>query len=134
MKRFGILYSRSGPYTLISESCRLGVVQGITDVNANPACPVALTPVECDPQGNVDRYAPLCDEMLRQGGWRHVIGCVTSWNRKETIPVLKKTDATVWYVGSHEGFEVTEHVVYMHACPNQLMTKWDEGDDRSHLA
>ncbi|HET9534302.1 MAG TPA: transporter substrate-binding protein [Mesorhizobium sp.] len=122
MKRridIGILYSRSGTYSLISESCRLGVLRSIADVNANPACHVELIPVESDPQGNVDRYAPLCEEMLRQGGVRHVIGCVTSWSRKETIPVLEKSDATLWYVCPYEGFEANEHVVYMHACPNQ---------------
>lgn len=56
--------------------------------------------------------------MLRQGV-RHIIGCVTSWSRKETIPVLEKSDATLWYVCPYEGFEANEHVVYMHACPNQ---------------
>lgn len=115
----GVLYSRSGTYSLISESCRLGVVRGMADVNANPVSPVQLVPFERDPQGNVDRYAPLCEEMLRQSGVRHVIGCVTSWSRKETIPVLEKSDATLWYACPYEGFEANEHVVYVHACPNQ---------------
>jgi branched-chain amino acid transport system substrate-binding protein len=78
-----------------------------------------LKPVERDPQGNIDRYAPLCEEMVREHGLRHIVGCVTSWSRKEVIPVLEKSGATLWYACPYEGFEANEHVVYMHACPNQ---------------
>lgn len=114
-----MLYSRSGTYSLISESCRLGVMRAIADINVDPARGIELVPIERDPQGNVDRYAPLCDQMLSENGIRHVIGCVTSWSRKEVIPVLEKSGATLWYVCPYEGFEANEHVVYMHACPNQ---------------
>lgn len=122
MKRsiqIGVLYSRSGTYSLISDACRQGVFRAVADVNADAASPVELVPVERDPQGNIDRYAPLCEEMIREHGVRHVIGCITSWSRKEVIPVLEKSGATLWYACPYEGFEANEHVVYMHACPNQ---------------
>jgi ABC-type branched-subunit amino acid transport system substrate-binding protein len=115
----GILYARSGTYRLISEACRTGALRAIADVNADPACPLELVPVERDPKGNIDRYAPLCEDILRTSSARHVVGCVTSWSRKETIPVLEKAGATLWYACPYEGFEANEHVVYMHACPNQ---------------
>jgi branched-chain amino acid transport system substrate-binding protein len=57
--------------------------------------------------------------MIRERGLKHIIGCVTSWSRKEVIPVLEKSGATLWYACPYEGFEANEHVVYMHACPNQ---------------
>jgi branched-chain amino acid transport system substrate-binding protein len=115
----GILYARSGTYRLISEACRTGALSAIADVNADPAGAFELVPVERDPKGNIDQYAPLCDDILRSSGARHVVGCVTSWSRKETIPVLEKAGATLWYACPYEGFEANEHVVYMHACPNQ---------------
>jgi len=94
-------------------------MRAISEVNANPAFEIRLVPVERDPQGNVDRYAPLCDDLLTNSGVRHVVGCVTSWSRKEVIPVLEKHGATLWYACPYEGFEANEYVVYMHACPNQ---------------
>jgi ABC-type branched-subunit amino acid transport system substrate-binding protein len=115
----GILYSRSGNYRLVSESCRAGALTAIADVNADPNGAVELIAVERDPEGNIDRYAPLCDDILRNSGARHIIGCVTSWSRKEVIPVLEKAGGTLWYACPYEGFEANEHVVYMHACPNQ---------------
>jgi ABC-type branched-subunit amino acid transport system substrate-binding protein len=115
----GILYSRSGNYRLVSESCRSGAVAAIADINANEKNPIELVAVERDPQGNIDRYAAGCEDILRNSSARHIIGCVTSWSRKEVIPVLEKAGGTLWYSCPYEGFEANEHVVYMHACPNQ---------------
>lgn len=115
----GVIYSRSGTYSLIAEACLRGTLRAIADVNADAAGSIELIPVERDPQGNVDRYAPLCEELTREHGIKHIVGCVTSWSRKEVIPVLEKSDATLWYACPYEGYEANEHVVYMHACPNQ---------------
>lgn len=115
----GLLYSRSGGYSLFSEACRSGALAAIAGINADPSVDVAFLPVERDPGGDVDRYAPLCEDLLRNTGARHIVGCVTSWSRKEVIPVLEKHGGTLWYALPYEGFEASDHVVYTHACPNQ---------------
>jgi len=115
----GILYSRSGNYRLVSESCRSGAIAAIAAINTDPRSPIELVAVERDPEGNIDRYAAGCEDILRNSSARHIIGCVTSWSRKEVIPVLEKAGGTLWYACPYEGFEANEHVVYMHACPNQ---------------
>lgn len=115
----GVLYSRSGSYRLVSDACRAGAMRAIADINRDPASTIQLVPVERDPEGNADRYATLCEDIFRTSSARHIIGCVTSWSRKETIPALERWDGTLWYACPYEGFEANEHVVYMHACPNQ---------------
>lgn len=115
----GILYSRSGSYRLVSAACRSGALAAIADINADASGPVAFVPVERDPEGNIDRYATGCADILANSGARHIIGCVTSWSRKEVIPILERAGGTLWYACPYEGFEANEHVVYMHACPNQ---------------
>jgi len=115
----GVLYSRSGNYRLVSEACRAGVMNAIAAVNADPALPIEFVPVERDPGANIDRYASGCADMLDNSSVRHVIGCVTSWSRKEVIPTLERAGGTLWYACPYEGFEANDHVVYMHACPNQ---------------
>lgn len=122
MKRridLGLLYSRQGTYALISEACRTGALTAIDEVNADAALDIAFSPVERDPGGNVDAYAPLCEEILRASSARHVIGCITSWSRKEVIPTLERAGGTLWYNAPYEGFEASDRVVYTHACPNQ---------------
>ena len=115
----GILYSRSGSYQLVSDACRMGAMRAIADINADRSYGIELVPVERDPQSNADRYATLCEDIFKTSSARHVVGCVTSWSRKETIPVLEKAGGMLWYACPYEGFEANEHVVYMHACPNQ---------------
>jgi Periplasmic binding protein domain len=115
----GLLFSRSGNYALISEACRTGALSAIAAINADPALDLALIPVERDPGGNIDRYGPCCEEILRDSDARHVVGCVTSWSRKEVIPSLEKLGGTLWYTVPYEGFEASDHVVYTHACANQ---------------
>jgi branched-chain amino acid transport system substrate-binding protein len=122
MKRrieLGLLYSRTGSYALIAQACRSGALAAVAEVNADPGCDITFVPVERDPGGNIDLYAPLCDEILHATSARHVIGCVTSWSRKEVIPTLEKAGGTLWYAVPYEGFEASDHVVYTHACPNQ---------------
>lgn len=122
MKRrieIGLLYSRSGSYALISEACRSGVLSAVAMLNADRDLDLSFVTVERDPEGNVDRYGPLCEAILRETAARHIIGCVTSWSRKEVIPTIEKHGATLWYAVPYEGFEASDHVVYTHACPNQ---------------
>jgi len=115
----GVLFSRSGTYSLLGEASLTGALKAIVQVNANPALNIAFRAVARDPQGNVDAYAPLCEEILRDSDARHVIGCTTSWSRKEVIPALERADGALWYPVPHEGFETSDRIVYTHACPNQ---------------
>lgn len=122
MKRrveIGLLLSRTGSYSLLSEACRDGALAAIAAVNADAGSDITLVPVERDPGGNIDLYGPYCEEILRDSSARHVVGCITSWSRKEVIPTLERAGGTLWYPAPYEGFEASDHVVYMHACPNQ---------------
>ena len=104
---------------MLSEACRTGALAAIAGANADPSLDICLSFVERDPGGNIDAYGPLCEEILRDTGARHVVGCVTSWSRKEVIPTVEKYGGTLWYAVPYEGFEASDHVVYTHACPNQ---------------
>lgn len=115
----GLLFSRSGSYALIAEACRSGALAAIARVNADPSLDLAFVPVERDPGGNADAYAAACEDILRNSSARHVVGCVTSWSRKEVIPTLEKHGGALWYPVPYEGFEASDHVVYMHASANQ---------------
>lgn len=103
----------------MAEASRTGALAAIAAVNADPALDLRLVPVERDPGGNADQYGQACEQILRDSSARHVIGCVTSWSRKEVIPSLEKLGGTLWYPLPYEGFEASDHVVYTHACPNQ---------------
>ncbi|WP_062017368.1 transporter substrate-binding protein [Aureimonas sp. AU4] len=114
----GLLFSQSGDYARLSREARDGALAAVAQVNGDPQSGVGFEVFEADPEGRTDRYAPLCGELLR-GSVRHVVGCITSWSRKEIIPVLERHDAMLWYAPPYEGFEAHERIVYLGACPNQ---------------
>lgn len=115
----GILYSRQGGYALMSEAGYTGAMTAVAQVNADPRLDIELVAIERDPKCSIDLYQPLCSEILRETSARHVVGCITSWSRKEVIPGLERAGGTLWYATPYEGFEASDHVVYTHACPNQ---------------
>ncbi|RFC62276.1 N-acetylmuramoyl-L-alanine amidase [Fulvimarina endophytica] len=115
----GILFSRSGPYRLLAEASYRGAMDAIAAINADPERRIEIVGIVRDPAGNTDRYASLCADILATSSARHIVGCTTSWSRKEVIPNLEKAGGTLWYACPYEGFEASEHVVYLHACPNQ---------------
>ncbi len=122
MKRIiniGLLLSRGGMYAALSGASRNGVLTGVAEVNADPDLDLSFHLVERDPDGRLDRYAPLCREILRGSQARHIFGCITSASRKEVIPELERFDGVLWYPVPYEGFEASERVAYMHSCPNQ---------------
>ena len=103
---------------MLSEASRTGVFAAIAAVNADPELDLQFEVVERNPGGNIDAYGPFCSDLLQIGA-RHIIGCVTSWSRKEVIPELERRGGTLWYALPYEGFEASDHVAYTHACPNQ---------------
>ncbi|HWT61754.1 MAG TPA: transporter substrate-binding domain-containing protein [Ochrobactrum sp.] len=114
----GVLFSHSGPYEKLGYEGYCGAMAAIQAVN-DRALPFNLVPLIADPSGNPDRYAPLSEELISQQGVKHIVGCTTSWSRKEVIPVVEKRDALLWYPCVYEGFEASDRVVYVAACANQ---------------
>ena len=115
----GLLFSTTGPYAALGREGLAGATLAIEEINKSRGFPFQLQPEHHDPQGITERYARSAQDILSSTGARHIIGCTTSWSRKEVIPVLEKHDAMLWYPCPYEGFECSEQVVYLGACPNQ---------------
>lgn len=115
----GILFSRGGDYDLLSNASRDGTLKGVAAVNSDPKRAFSFATVERNPAGRAESYGTLCADILRNSTARHVIGCTTSWSRKEVVPALERHGGMLWYAAPYEGFEASERVVYLHACPNQ---------------
>jgi len=115
----GVLFSTTGPYAALGREGLAGAMTAIAELNADDRFPVALKAIVRDPGGNTEAYAGLCRDIIGTSGAQFVVGCTTSWSRKEVIPVLEKAGTHLWYPCPYEGFEGNDHVVYVGACPNQ---------------
>jgi ABC-type branched-subunit amino acid transport system substrate-binding protein len=119
MKSFkvGLLFSTSGPYAALGRSALDGALLALDEVNAEGR--VALDAVVADPQGIPQEYERLAGEMVGHRDLCHIVGGITSWSRKDMIPVMERHGGLLWYPCPYEGFEISDHVVYLGACPNQ---------------
>ncbi|MCB1488460.1 MAG: transporter substrate-binding protein [Bauldia sp.] len=114
----GVLFSRQGPYALLGRDAFDGALTALGEVNDDPAFPFTLVPLTGEPEGVADRYQAIAERLIAQGA-RHVVGGITSWSRKEMIPAMEKGNALLWYPCPYEGYECSDRVVYLGACPNQ---------------
>jgi branched-chain amino acid transport system substrate-binding protein len=115
----GVLFSTTGPYATLGREGYDGALTAISEINQGDVYPFGFRAEIRDPAGSTEAYAGLCRDMIETSDPEFVVGCTTSWSRKEVIPVLEKTGTHLWYPCPYEGFEGNDHVVYMGACPNQ---------------
>lgn len=114
-----ILYSTTGPYAQLGREAVDGAMAAVSEINAAVDFPFRLEPKIADPAGRPEHYALLADAAIRQQGCRHVIGTITSWSRKDVLPVIEKHGALLWYGFPYEGYEASDSAIYLGACPNQ---------------
>lgn len=115
--RVGVLFSTTGPYSVVARSMLNGALLAFRE-SAAAGADVTIEPIVVNPGGELRRYAELSQE-LTGSGIRHVVGCYTSSSRKEVIPCFEKQDALLWYPSHYEGFESSNNVIYTGASPNQ---------------
>lgn len=121
MTRFdlGLIFSTSGPYAALGQSALCGAVMAIEDLYE--AGLAEIQPIVRNPGGEPSLYEAATAEVLSSGSVRHVVGAITSWSRKDMIPVLERHGGLLWYPCPYEGFESSDHVVYLGAAPNHHM-------------
>ncbi|MDQ0455239.1 transporter substrate-binding protein [Rhizobium paknamense] len=114
-----LLYSTSGVYAALGREAVDGAMAAIAEVNGNAGLSFRLEPKLADPAGSAERYALLAETAIRHEGCQHIIGTITSWSRKEVLPVMERYRALLWYAFPYEGYEASDSIVYLGACPNQ---------------
>ncbi|TCP37595.1 transporter substrate-binding protein [Rhodovulum marinum] len=115
--KIGLMFSTTGPYAALGQSAVDGAMMAVREINEKTS--LRLVPVAADPKGVPAEYERLSADLLGGGDLRHIVGGITSWSRKDMIPVLERHGALLWYPCPYEGFECNDHVVYLGACPNQ---------------
>jgi len=116
----GLLLSNEGTYRCLGQSSLAGARHAIADVNRFGGYGFELRALEFDPRGQPERYREGAAHLL-DSGVRHIFGTTTSASRKDLIPDLQQNHAFLWYACSYEGFESSENVAYVGACPNQAL-------------
>ncbi|WP_289033041.1 transporter substrate-binding protein [uncultured Roseibium sp.] len=115
----GVLFSSTGSYSVIGREGHDGAMTAIAEVNGSNLFDFTLKAITADPACRAENYALLANRMMAKDNCGHIIGCQTSWSRKELLPVLERHQGLLWYSVPYEGFESHDRVIYSGACPNQ---------------
>jgi branched-chain amino acid transport system substrate-binding protein len=116
----GLLLSTDGTYKRLGQAALSGAYHALEEINRDPAYDFTLEAVHCNPRGELAAYGEGAIGLMEQG-IRHLFGTITSSSRKEIIPDLEQRGGLLWYGCPYEGFESSESVVYLGACPNQTL-------------
>lgn len=114
----GILCSQSGPYQLMGGEMLKSALMAIDEVNDSPEFDFCFDAHVRDPKGVLSEYHHACEDLIRNVGVSHIVGCYTSASRKQVLPIVERTERLLWYPARYEGFECSDNVIYVGASPN----------------
>src|ERR1700736_3328552 len=117
----GIVCSQSGPYQAMGREILKSALMAVDEINNNADFNFTLTAHVRDPRGVIAEYHTVCDDLIRNTGVEHIIGCYTSASRKQVLPIVERTDRLLWYPARYEGFECSDNVIYVGAAPNHTV-------------
>lgn len=104
--KIGILYSTTGLYGAMGYDGRNGAEFVIAEMQG--VHPGRVKPVFVDPHASLAEYLEGARSLLREHGYPHIVGTITSLARKEVMPLVEKHDGLLWYMPPYEGFKVNE--------------------------
>jgi urea transport system substrate-binding protein len=114
----GLVFSRSGPYAMMSGEMLNGALMAIDEVNNDRDFDFVLSPQLRDPGGVVANYHAACADLIATERVDHIVGCYTSASRKQVLPIVERTDRLLWHPARYEGFESSDNIIYVGAAPN----------------
>src|ERR1039458_7335299 len=115
----GIVCSQSGPYQAMGREMLKSALMAVDEINNSAHFDFTPPAHVRDPRGVIAEYHTVCDDLIRNTGVEHIIGCYTSASRKQVLPIVERTDRLLWYPSHYEGFECSDNVIYVGASPNQ---------------
>lgn len=117
----GLVFSHSGPYQMMAGEMLKSAQMAIDEVNADGQFDFQFAPHLRDPGGIVAAYHTACEDLIRDVGVDHIVGCYTSASRKQVLPIIERTDRLLWHPARYEGFECSDNVIYVGAAPNHAV-------------
>src|ERR1700722_16182555 len=95
----GIVCSQSGPYQAMGREILKSALMAIDEINSSADFGFRLTTNVRDPRGVIAEYHTVCDDLIRNAGVEHIIGCYTSASRKQVLPIVERNESLRWYPG-----------------------------------
>jgi urea transport system substrate-binding protein len=118
--KVGILHSLSGTMASSETSLKDMSLMMIEQINkSGGVLGRRLEPVVVDPASNWPLFSEKARQLLSKDKVAVIFGCWTSVSRKSVLPVLQDFNGLLFYPVQYEGEEMSRHIFYTGAAPNQ---------------
>lgn len=118
--RVGVLFSRTGPLSVIEETQFRGTMLALNEINDQGGINGRpIEPIYYDPASDASMFGKYAKRMMVEDGVSTIFGCYSSSSRKSVVPVVERLNGLLWYPTVYEGFEFSTNVIYTGAAPNQ---------------
>lgn len=118
--KVGILHSLTGTMASSETSLKDMNLMMIEQINkGGGVLGRKLEPVVVDPASNWPLFSEKARQLLSKDKVAVIFGCWTSVSRKSVLPVLEEYNGLLFYPIQYEGEEMSRHVFYTGAAPNQ---------------
>lgn len=118
--KVGILHSLSGRVALSETPIADAEMMAIAEINAaGGVLGRQLVPIQEDGASDWPTFAEKTEKLIDQHDVAVIFGGFTSASRKAILPVAKAKNRLLWYPGSYEGQECSQHVFYAGSTANQ---------------
>lgn len=126
--RIGVLHSLTGTMAESEKPLVDAVRLAVEEVNASGGLlGRRVEAVVADSRSDPAFAASEAERLLRGRRVDALFGCWTSACRKAVVPVVERAQGLLFYPVQYEGMEMSRHVVYTGAAPNQQVipgTRW----------
>ncbi len=124
----GLLHSQTGPMAISEQSMIDGEVLALEEINARGGLlGRPLSWVIADGKSDWPTYQRQAERLIKDDKVDVIIGGWTSASRKMVKPVVEQNKHLLIYPMAYEGLEVSPHIIYTGAAPNQQIiptVKW----------
>lgn len=126
--KVGVLHATSGTMAISESSVVDATLLAIEEINKSGGIlGRQVQPVVVDTRSDWNLAAQEAERLITEQGVSVVFGCWTSACRKTVKPVFENYKSLLFYPVQYEGLELSPHIVYTGAAPNQQITpavKW----------
>lgn len=126
--KVGILHSFSGTMAISEKAVAESTLMAIDEINAQGGLlERKIQAIVVDGKSDWPTFAAEAENLITKQGVSAIFGCWTSACRKSLKPVVEKYNSLLIYPLQYEGLEMSPHILYLGAAPNQQIIpaiKW----------
>jgi len=120
--RVGIVHSLTGTMAVSETPVAQATQLAIDEINGEGGLVGRqIEAIWVDPRSEPRAFGEAARHLLEERGVSAIFGGWTSASRKEMKPIVEAADGVLFYSVQYEGMEISDHIVYLGATPNQQM-------------